>query len=197
VNIVERNILRGTFVDLIPLTIDDAELTFKWRNLERAQFLNKGSASIDQQCAWIAARPDSEINWIITLKQSGAKVGMLSLINININSRNAESARFLIGDEEAVKGIPVAAEAMKILYDFAFTHLNLHKVYGQIAAINESMIKWQKYLGMKEEGLLREHLMINDELQDAVIMGILSEEYLTSKKKFDVLIGLGAKNGSQ
>lgn len=196
-NILERNILRGTFVDLIPLTIDDAELTFKWRNLERAQFLNKGSASIDQQRAWIAARPESEINWIITLKQSGVKVGMLSLINININSRNAESARFLIGDEEAVKGIPVAAEAMKILYDFAFTHLNLHKVYGQIAAINKSMIKWQKYLGMKEEGVLREHLMIDDELQDAVIMGILSKEYLTSKKKFDVLIGLGAKNGSQ
>ncbi len=194
---MEKNILCGTFVDLIPLSIEDAELTFKWRNLERAQFLNKGSTSIDQQRAWIAARPNSETNWIITLKQSGVKVGMLSLINININSRNAESARFLIGDEEAVKGIPVAAEAMKILYDFAFMHLNLHKVYGQIAATNKSMIKWQKYLGMKEEGLLRQHLMINGELQDAVVMGILSKEYMTSKKKFDVLIGLGAKNGSK
>ena len=118
------------------------------------------------------------------------------MININKNSQNAESARFLIGDEEAVKGIPVAAEAMKILYDFAFMQLNLHKVYGQIAAQNKSMIKWQKYLGMKEEGLLREHLIINGELQDAVVMGILSKEYLASKKKFDGLIGLGAKNGS-
>ena len=80
---MEKNVLSGTYVELIPLSVEDAELTFKWRNLERAQFLNQGSTNIDQQLAWIAARPKNEINWIITLKQSGVKVGMLSLININ------------------------------------------------------------------------------------------------------------------
>ena len=191
-----NDVINGTYVNLIPLSVDDAELTFEWRNLERAQFLNKGSTSVAEQRAWITNRPENEINWIITLRKSGMKVGMLSLVNINTISRNAESARFLIGNEEAVKGIPVAVEAMKNLYDFAFMHLKLHKVYGQIVASNKVMIKWQKYLGMKEEGLLREHLMINGELQDAVIMGILSEEYIASKKKFDGLIGMGAKNGS-
>jgi len=193
---MQEHTINGTFVNLIPLSIEDAEITFEWRNIERVQYLNKGATNVAEQRTWIANRPKSEVNWIITLKQSGTKVGMLSLLNINTIARNAESARFLIGDEDAVRGIPVAAEAMRNLYDFAFGYLNLNKVYGQIAASNKAMIKWQKYLGMKQEGLLREHLMINGELQDAVVMGILSEEYTSIKKKFDVLIELRAKNGS-
>ena len=193
---MENNVVNGMFVSLVPLSPEDAELTFRWRNSKRAQYLNRGASNVAEQRTWIDKRPKNEINWMIRLKQSGTKVGMLSLININTVSRNAESARFLIGDEEAVKGIPAATEAMKLLYDFAFKNLNLHKVYGQIAALNTSMIKWQKYLGMKEEGLLREHLMISGELQDAVILSILASEYDASKKKFEVLIGLGAKSGT-
>jgi diamine N-acetyltransferase len=41
------------------------------------------------------------------------------------------------------------------------------------------MIKWQKYLGMKEEGRLRKHLFLEDTFQDAICLGMLAEEYET------------------
>ena len=50
---------------------------------------------------------------------------MLSLIGIDRVNAHAESARFLIGEEDAVKGIPVAVEAMKLLYALACDELGL------------------------------------------------------------------------
>jgi len=173
---MSSNILRGEFVNLRPLQVDDAEMTFYWRKDDRAKFLNQGAASIDQQSKWISARPESEHNFIIELK-SGLSVGMLSLISIDHANRHGEPGRFLIGNEDAVKGLPVAVEALKLLYELAFDQLELVRVCGIVAANNDLMIKWQKYMGMKEEGRFRNHLNQNGTFHDAIFLGLLVEEY--------------------
>jgi RimJ/RimL family protein N-acetyltransferase len=168
--------LTGEYVTLRPLREDDAELTLGWRQSERAALLNRAARSVADQAAWIRSRPASELNFVIELS-GGRPVGMLSLIGIDRENRHAESARFLIGDEEAVKGIPAAVEAMKLLYELAFDELGLERVWGTIAAGNKLMIKWQRYLGMKEEGRLRRHYLLDGVYQDAVCLGILADEY--------------------
>jgi RimJ/RimL family protein N-acetyltransferase len=178
---------QGKHISLVPLEGHHAEVTLKWRSSDRAALLNKGATTVEEQKKWIEARPSNEFNFIIELK-NGQPVGMLSLIHVDRQNRSAESARFLIGEEEAVHGIPVAAEAMLLLYELAFTRLELNRIYGTIAAENRLMIKWQKYLGMAQEGVLREHYFIDNKFQDAVIMGILRKDYLSSaKKKLQVL----------
>jgi RimJ/RimL family protein N-acetyltransferase len=169
-------ILRGEFVDLRPLTVADAETTFRWRQSTRSTRLNQGAQSAAQQAEWIAGRPSSEFNFVIEMK-GGRPVGMLSLVAIDMLNRRAEPGRFLIGDEAATKGIPVAVEAMKLLYALAFDELDLLRVYGTIASNNHLVIKWQKYLGMKEEGRLRRHYFNNGAFHDAVILGLLVDEY--------------------
>jgi RimJ/RimL family protein N-acetyltransferase len=168
--------LSGEFVDLPPLTRDHAAITLRWRQSERAVHLHRGAQTVEQQAAWIASRPASEYNFAITLK-TGTPVGMVSLSGIDAHNRHAEPGRFLIGDEEAVRGIPAAVEAMKLVYELAFDKLELLRVYGTIASDNTLMIKWQKFLGMKEEGRLRSHYFINGHFQDAVLFGMLVDEY--------------------
>lgn len=168
--------LTGEYVDLRPLERAHAETTLRWRQSVRARLLNPGAATVEEQAAWIESRPDSEYNFIIALK-SGEPVGMLSLIGVNTMSRHAETARFLIGEEEAVRGIPAAVEAMKLLYEFAFDRLELQRIFGNVTADNMLMVKWQKYLGMKEEGRMRRHHFLNGKFQDAIILGMLVEEY--------------------
>jgi diamine N-acetyltransferase len=168
--------LQGEFVDLRPLQPEDAALTLGWRQSARAANLNRGAQTVAQQAAWIASRPAAEYNFIIALK-SGEAVGTLSLVDIEPEHRRAEPGRFLIGEEEAVRGIPVAAEAMKLLYALAFDQLELLRVHGHVASENVQMIKWQKFLGMREEGRLRQHLFINGRFQDAVMIGMLVQEY--------------------
>lgn len=177
-NGAHADVLIGEFVNLRPLQVTDAGLTLGWRNSQRARLLNAGAANVEQQVAWIANRPASEHNFIIELK-SGHPVGMLSLVGINEVNRHAEPARFLIGDEDATKGIPAAVEAMKLLYEFAFDKLGLVRLYGTVASGNPLMVKWQKYLGMKEEGRMRSHYFIDGKWQDAVVLGLLADDART------------------
>ena len=168
--------LAGGFVVLRPLTIEDAEVTHQWRLGGRARRLNGAAASLEDQRRWISNRPRGEFNYIIQLID-GPPIGMLSLVEIDIANRRAESARFLIGDEAAAKGAPAAVEAMKLLYELAFDRLGLERVYGLISERNHLMIKWQKYLGMKEEGRQRRHFLMDGEFVDAINLGLLVDEY--------------------
>lgn len=187
--------IKGEFVNLRPLLVSDAELTYNWRHAARAKFLNQGAASVEQQASWIASRPASEFNFVIELK-SGLAVGMVSLTGIDAINQHGESGRFLIGDEDAVKGAPVAVEAMKLIYELAFDQLGLIRICGTVAAENHLMIKWQKYLGMKEEGRLRNHLYLNGQFQDAIFLGLLVDEYRkVTLPRMNFLIATGrAKN---
>lgn len=186
--------LIGEFVTLRPLRVSDAELTLSWRQGARAALLNVGATTVEKQAEWIRSRPASERNFVIELNTGGA-VGMLSLVDIDLESRRAESARFLIGDEDAVKGVPVAVEAMKLLYELAFGELGLERVWGTVASGNPLMIKWQRYLGMKEEGRLRRHYYLNGGFQDAICLGILAEEYRTvARPRLDALIAAGHRH---
>jgi RimJ/RimL family protein N-acetyltransferase len=184
--------LRGRYVALRPLETRDAETTLRWRLGERAALLNRGATTVEEQRAWIASRPSSERNFVIELLD-GRPVGMLSLIDVDLVHGHAEPSRFLIGEPDAVRGVPAAVEAMLLLYRLAFDELGLHRVYGTIAAQNRQMIKWQAFLGMTEEGRLRDHYVLDGRRQDAVCMGMLEAEYRTvALPRMRALVGDGA-----
>ena len=170
--------LVGEFINLRPLLAADAALTLAWRKADRARHLNAVNSSLIEQEEWIRSRPASELNFMIEMKNS-CPIGMLSLIGVDLVNKHAETSRFLIGNEEAAKGIPAAVEAMKLLYQLAFDQMGLVRVFGTIASGNPLMIKWQKYLGMKEEGRMRSHYFIDEKWQDAVVLGLLADEART------------------
>jgi RimJ/RimL family protein N-acetyltransferase len=168
--------LVGEFVLLRPLTVEDAEVAHRWRHDARALHLNRSAATVADQARWIAGRPANEFNYIIEMI-GGPPIGMLSLVTIDLANRRAESARFLIGDEASAKGAPAAVEAMKLLYELAFERLGLERIYGVIEERNRRMIKWQKYLGMVEEGRLRQHMRMDGEFVDVASLSLLADEY--------------------
>ena len=189
-----RTTIHGQFVNMRMLRVDDAERTLAWRMSPRAFLLNRGAETVESQARWISSRPTGELNYIIELKNQ-TPVGMVSLIDIDLTHRRAESARFLIGDEAAAKGVPAAVEAMKLLYSVAFECLKLIRVYGAVVEDNPLMLKWQLYLGMKNEGRLRKHLFLNDHFQDVISVGILEEEYRqVALPRFKTLIAMAARS---
>ncbi len=188
--------LVGEFVVLRPMTVEDAAITHQWRLGARARLLNGAAASVEDQRRWISQRPRGEFNYIIQLI-GGPPVGMLSLIDIDLVNRRAESARFLIGDEAAAKGAPAAVEAMKLLYELAFDRLGLERVYGVIEQRNHLMIKWQKYLGMQEEGRLRRHYLKDGEFMDAISLGLLAGEYRAQTlPRMTALLAMGRRRSA-
>jgi diamine N-acetyltransferase len=193
---MNNTILVGEFVNLRPLLVDDAALTLVWRKADRARQLNAVKSSVTEQEQWIKNRPASEFNFIIETKNS-SPIGMISLIGVDLVNRHAETARFLIGNEEAARGVPAAVEAMKLLYHLAFDQMGLVRIFGTISSGNTLMIKWQKFLGMKEEGRMRSHYFIDGKWQDAVVMGLLADEaHLNSIPRMNALIASARRNNS-
>jgi diamine N-acetyltransferase len=59
------------------------------------------------------------------------------------------------------------------------------------------MITWQQYLGMRVEGRLRDHLVIGGKHEDAVLLGLLSDEYRsTALPKMNALIAAARSDAS-
>ena len=172
-------ILTGRYVSLRPLVPDDAEITHKWRESPRAFLLNRGARNVEEQRAWIASRPDTEQNFIQQLV-TGEPVGMLSLVEISHTHKTFEMGHFLIGEPELVKpygnGV-IAAEASRLLYDYAFDVLKLHSQHGPIASENSGMLAWARYIGVKEEGRLKDFYFLNGHYMDAVWMGCTQDDY--------------------
>ena len=184
---------KGKFVQLRPIQLEDASLTLTWRMGKRATLLSDGAETVETQSDWIGSRPLSELNFIIEVLPGAFPVGMISLVDIDFASRRAEPARFLIGEESLTRGLPVAAEALSLLYALAFGSLHLLEVYGTMSEDNISMLKWHRYLGAKETGYLPKKVRIDGKLKSLMGIVLSQEDYWSLvKPKLDTLISFGS-----
>jgi diamine N-acetyltransferase len=170
--------LTGKLVTLRPLVIEDAAITLRWRLSKRAQFLQRGAQTEEEQRAWIASKARTgELNFIIEFK--GEPVGMTALQEISEQNRSAIMGRLLIGEAEKVGPAPVFFETEVLLCDYAFDQLKLHKLYGEIMEDNIGMIRTRLYLGYKQDGFLRDHFVFNGSYKGAIVVSLLEDEYRT------------------
>jgi len=102
-------------------------------------------------------------------------IGNVSLQNINWVSRNAEFA-ILLGDKKCWGG-GYGTEAAKLIVQYGFDRLNLHRIYCGTIQGNEGMIKLAAKLNMKEEGRRREAIYKNGYYLDIHEYGVLRSEY--------------------
>lgn len=171
-------ILKGSICSLRPITIDDAEVTLRWRLSERAKLMQRGATTVDEQRAWIASKLNTgEINCII--EYENVAVGMLALHDINKRHNSAIYGRLLIGEEEIVGNAPVAFEAELLLCDFAFDQLKVHKICGDVVEDNQPMLKLRTYLGYVQDGILRDALNFDGLYKNVHTFSLLEDEYKT------------------
>ena len=74
---------------------------------------------------------------IVEEKESGNVMGMAGLYAINPTARKAEF-RILLGDH---RGKGLGTEITKLLVQYAFERLNLHRVYLGVTSANKSEIR--------------------------------------------------------
>jgi RimJ/RimL family protein N-acetyltransferase len=68
-------------------------------------------------------------------------------------------------------------EATRLLIDYGFQQLNLHRISSSAFAFNERSIKFHKKVGFQEEGRLRQAIFKNGQYHDLMLFGILREEW--------------------
>ena len=183
-------IITGDFIILSKVKIEDAQDIFNWRSGISGRFLhNPEGYSVVMQEAWIKSRTDKEINYIIQDKKSLEKVGMISIYQVNTDDRVAEVGRLLLSDIYLTKSNPYGLEALLLGYNYVFNVMNFRKITGIVAAVNIAMVKLQLFLGMKQEGYLEKHTLINGHFEDLYILSISKDQFNnTYTKKINFLL---------
>ncbi|HUW45894.1 MAG TPA: GNAT family protein [Dehalococcoidia bacterium] len=175
--------LKGKSVLLRPVKKSDISYFLKWFNdPEVIQYL----------CLYLPMTEMSEEKYIEELGTTRAKsdapfvieviegastkpIGNCGLHKINSKDHNA-TLGIVIGEKDYwSKGY--GTEATRLLINYGFQQLNLHRISSAAFAFNERSIKLHKKVGFREEGRLRQAMFKNGQYHDHVEFGILREEW--------------------
>ena len=68
----------------------------------------------------------------------------------------------------------IAAEVIKMLIDYSFNQLNLHKVWLTLSAENPRALKCYEKAGMEKIGVMKEDTFSNGHWVDTIYMEIIN-----------------------
>ena len=127
---------------------------------------------------WILTRQSKfqageSVNCAIILKSIQELIGAIGLI---IDKRfNRAELGYWIAKEYWNQGY--CTEASKAILKYGFHELDLHRITATHIISNPASGKVMKKIGMKKEGVLREHVIKWDKYEDVVSYGILRKEW--------------------
>ncbi|HEY7526778.1 MAG TPA: GNAT family protein [Candidatus Limnocylindria bacterium] len=101
-------------------------------------------------------------------------IGTTWLKDVDYWHGSAELAIFMDRDH---LGAGFGTDAQRVLLDFAFTAVGLHRVWLTAYAANQRAIRSYEKLGFRHEGLMRESWRGPRGLEDSVIMAILAADW--------------------
>jgi RimJ/RimL family protein N-acetyltransferase len=117
-------------------------------------------------------------------KKSGRHIGNVKLGPIHWIHRRATFG-ILIGEKD-FWGKGAGLEATRLMVEYGFNRLNLHRIDLGVFAEHEAGVACYKKAGFKVEGRMREDLFHGGEYKDRLWMGLLRSEYKplkTGRKK--------------
>lgn len=112
-------------------------------------------------------------SFILTNEQK--RLGLIQLLDIDFIHRHAE---FAIMIDPAAQGNGYAFKATELAMNYAFTVLNLHKLYLYVDEENEKAIHIYKKCGYKSVATLEEEFFVRGTYHNVVIMNIFQRDYL-------------------
>lgn len=180
-------LFESSSVRLRKMTKEDTELYHKWRN--DVEVMHSTNPSLDvypmeetkEFVDHVILGTHAAKSYIMVEKGKETPIGIVSLINIDYKNRNAECI-IDIGEKE-YWGKGYGSEGLKLLLDYAFYEMNLHRVYLKVFSFNDRAIRLYNKIGFQQEGSSRQSLFRDGAWYDIVHMGILQNEYFEKQAK--------------
>lgn len=115
--------------------------------------------------------------WGVSRLEDDRIIGTCTLFAINAPQGRAELG-YVLGHEYWGRGY--MKEALTALVNFAFRTLAMRRLEADVDPRNVGSLHAVERLGFRREGLMRERWKVNGELQDSVVLGLLSHEWQKS-----------------
>jgi ribosomal-protein-alanine N-acetyltransferase len=127
--------------------------------------------------SWIASlhAPDAgdRITYALTERLSGALIGAMGLA-LHVAHERGEIG-YWVGKPFWNRGY--ATEAARVVLMYAFGTLGLRRVHARSFARNPASGRVLEKIGMRQEGMMRQHVRRWERFEDVVLYGILREEW--------------------
>ena len=107
-----------------------------------------------------------------------ASIGQCALFELDEQCRRAEVGYSLA---PSAWGRGYANEAVSALLDWGFAELNLNRVEADVDPRNTPSVRALERLGFTGEGRLRERWIVNDEVCDSWIYGLLARDWKATR----------------
>jgi len=105
-------------------------------------------------------------------------IGFVVLFNLKWSNRTADMA-IGIGDK-AYRGKGYGQDALKLILNYAFNELNLHRVSLTVMSYNDAAIKAYERVGFVLEGTQRQAVLRQGKRYDMLMYGILRDEFVST-----------------
>ncbi len=171
--------IQGERLYLRPLDLDDLEQCMRWINdPEILKFLGRRlPMGREQEKEWISSqyKDDKEIQLAIVLNEADRHIGNCGLFGIDYVDRCGEFG-ILIGEPDA-RHHGYGPEATRLVLQYGFRQLGLHRIELQVYAFNERARASYEKVGFRLEGTKRQSYFRDGRFHDACIMAILESEW--------------------
>ena len=169
------------FGELIRVSTNDLDEILEWRNSEpvRKNMYRQAIISRDEHYSWWdSVRQKDDCRYFI-FRSSGKKLGVVSFSSICLEHRNSCWAFYASPD--APRGTGSRMEFLAL--DYAFSELNLLKLYCEVLSYNESVIKLHKKFGFLEEGLFKRQFIHEGRFVDIFRLAIFCDRWLEKREE--------------
>ncbi|MGW1379633.1 GNAT family N-acetyltransferase [Streptomyces sp. NPDC002446] len=170
----EKPVLTGARIRLTPLAerhAADFHATFLDAETRRLTGTHHDwtLAELQAWCAGAAERAD-RLDLAIEDRETGAFLGDLALSQIDPDNAHGSFRIALTAD---ATGRGIGTEATRLLLDYAFDRVGLHRVQLEVFAFNPRAQRAYEKCGFEVEGRMREALFWEGEWHDVVVMGVV------------------------
>jgi RimJ/RimL family protein N-acetyltransferase len=165
-------------------TVEEGDLDFLRDNVNdpkiRRAMLGDGPTNTEQ----LRGALTDETDYRFVIATSEARVGYVSLHDVSqMNGIGAIS--YWVDPDQQGRGY--ATEGIRLLVQYAFEQLRLHKVRADVREFNEASRQVLEKLGFEHEGVLRESRYVDGEYWHRHRYGVLSHEWdLSGAERRDV-----------
>ena len=183
----------GKLVRLRAMTREDLPRCVSWINdQELARYMEfHRPVSLEQEQKWYEGLLSSgdDVFAIETLAAEngtagfprGEHIGSVGLHDVHPRYHHAMLGIFI--GNKGYWGRGYGSEAVRLMLQYAFEQLNLHRVYLRVFAYNKRAIRAYEKCGFEHEGVLREAGYKNGQYFDVLAMGILESEYREGRRR--------------
>lgn len=170
--------LQSARLRLRPAREDDAEALLAAMEPATTQNLSffRDPIDLDRQRSYLRRMQSAQDRlFVIELRDGEHIVGTCGIHEYDRHNDNGRMGLLIFRESDRALGY--GSEATELLMCWAFTALELHKLYVRILMTNDAARAHYLKLGFKEEGVMREEYKLGGEYHDMILFSLLKREW--------------------